>query len=267
MPHTAVSMAPNGPGILAMRHRGFDQDNPKWDLEKRAILLGYEVTGRDDSDGPNSVGHWKEDVDTRGDLNCANYWQSDDYSKRGVGCWSWGYPAVISEAGSRDPVQNTTGGQGDVTQTGGSGGKAKILPIGMGGNPDKRFKPKTPMIVQPEGQGGGDPDAQGAAGDPGNAGGAGAANSAGSGGQDPGTVDLGGGWQYNDGVLVYNGPSAGQVDSLSGFNGGYWSGGFVGFNGVNNIAGGGSGFAGFSGVRNLAGGGSGFPGFSYSRGR
>lgn len=270
MSHTAVSLSPNGPGMVPFRHRGFDEDTPKWDLHQRAILLGYEITGRDDKDTATSVGAWKEDVDTRGDLNCANYWQAD-YSQRPVGCWGFGYASVIKSSGSAPP--NTTGGAGDVTQTA-NNSSPQVLPIGKGGEPDTRFKPKTPLIIQPEGSPGDDPRSPNA-GMGGDAGQNGAAGDAGGSGN--GAVDLGGGWYYQDGAVAYLGPTAQTTDSISGFNGGYW-GGSIGFNfsgnGFNNstssltgIPGVGfrSGFAGFSGVRNFFGGG-GSIGFTYQGG-
>lgn len=267
--HTAVSLSPNGPGMLAFRHRGFDQDNPAWDLHMRAAILGYEITGRDDSDTNTSVGAWKEDADTRGDLNCANYWQAD-YDKRKVGCWGFGYAAVIQE--TQDAVQGSTGpslyGNSDQTQTGMK--KSKVLPIGQEGKADKRFKPKNPIFLQPEDEAGDDPDSpNGGMHDDGN--GDGGAN----GGEDPnGVTDLGNGWVYQDGVIAYVGPSP-NVDSLSGFNGGYWSGGFNQFtyggsnstSALTGIPGVGfsSGFPGFSGVNNtFTNGGS--IGFSFSNG-
>lgn len=231
--HTAVSLSPNGPGMLAFRHRGFDQDNPAWDLHMRAAILGYEITGRDDSDTNTSVGAWKEDADTRGDLNCANYWQAD-YDKRKVGCWGFGYAAVIQE--TQDGGQGSTGpslfGNSDTTQTGGK--KSKVLPIGQSGKADQRFKPKSPIFLQPEDEAGDDPNGQdGGMNDDGN--GDGGAN----GGDDPnGVTDLGNGWVYQDGVIAYVGPST-NVDSLSGSNNGYWGTGSIGFSGVSNFLSGG----------------------------
>lgn len=269
MAHTAVSLSPNGPGMFPFRHRGFDQDSPSWDLQMRAAILGYEITGRDDNDTKTSVGAWKEDPDTRGDLNGANYWQAD-YSKRPVGCWGFGYPSVI---------QSSPSGGHDVDTRVAGANSPKVLPIGQDGKPDQRFKPKNPLIIQPEGAPGDDPSSptagMGVGGDAGAAGGAGEAG--GKGGDGGGAIDLGGGWYYQDGAIAYLGPSAGQVDSLSGFNNGYW-GGSIGFNftgnGFNNstssltgIAGIGfhSGFAGFGGVRNFFGNG-GSIGFSFSGG-
>jgi hypothetical protein len=220
--------------MFPFRHRGFDQDSPSWDLHQRAAVLGYEITGRDDKDTPTSVGAWKEDTDTRGDLNCANYWQAD-YSKRPVGCWGFGYASVIDTKGTG----GTSSGTVD-TQTAGSS-NPKVLPLGQNGNKDTRFNPKYPIIVQPEGSSGDDPNSPnaGMGGDPGNGGAGGQAgnNGDGSGDNGGGSQDLGGGWQYQDGALAYFGPTSQTTDSLSGFNGGYW-GGSIGFkftgNGFNN---------------------------------
>jgi hypothetical protein len=255
MPNIGDSRSPQGPGIIPFRHRGFDDDSPAFDLDKRIGVVGLEITGRDDNQTPNSIGNYKEDVDTRGDLNCANYWQSADYSKRGVGCWGFGYASVVSKSAS-GASPNTTGGQGDTTQVQGKG-KMEVLPLGKQGKKDDRFQPKNPIVVKPMGSPGGDPNAPGVGGDPGNSGQAG--NAGQNPGADPGAnggaVDLGGGWQYIDGAIAYNGPTAQTTDSLSGSNGGYWGGGigfsFSGGGGVANLAGGGSGFAGFSGVKNF----------------
>lgn len=254
MSHTAVSLAPNGPGMFPFRHRGFDQDSPSWDIHQRAAILGYEITGRDDKDTPTSVGAWKEDTDTRGDLNCANYWQAD-YSQRPVGCWGFGYASVIQTTGTGNNVDTQVQGQNNP----------KVLPIGKNGNPDKRFKPKQPLILQPEGSGGGDPDSPNAGmnGDAGANGANGLPGSNGGGANDSGaSVDLGGGWVYQDGAIAYLGPSPGQMDSLSGFNGGYFGGSGMGFNGIpaNNFS---SGFPTFSGVPSFFGSG-GSIGVSYS---
>jgi hypothetical protein len=263
--HTGVSLAPTGPGILPFRHRAFDQDSPPWDLHQRAALLGFEITGRDD-DGPTSVGAFKEDVDTRGDLNCANYWQAD-YQQRPVGCWGFGYASVIKSAGS-NPSQNTTGGAGDVTQTNGGNQQQQVLPLGQNGSPDNRFKPKTPIIVQPEGSPGGDPNGGGVNGDNGALGAAGDPGGAGA-YTDPNTnIDLGNGWSYQNGVIVNTGGFSTNVDSLSGFNqgrGGYFSGGFTGFQGVGSYFGGSFG-ATFSGVGSYFGTGGRGLGFSLSGG-
>jgi hypothetical protein len=261
--------------MFPFRHRGFDQDSPAWDLHQRAAILGYEITGRDDKDTPTSVGAWKEDTDTRGDLNCANYWQAD-YSQRPVGCWGFGYPSVIKSSSS--------GGGHDVDTRVQGQNSPKVLPIGQSGNPDTRFNPKSPLIIQPEGSAGDDPASPtaGMGGDQGPGGAGGAAGGKGGGGDGSGgdsgaQVDLGGGWVYQDGAIAYLGPAPGQVDSLSGFNQGYW-GGSIGFNfsgnGFNNSLSGltgipgigfSSGFAGFSGVKNFFGQG-GSIGFTYRGG-
>lgn len=234
--------------MLAFRHRGFDQDTPQWDLHQRAALLGFEITGRDDKDTATSVGAWKEDPDTRGDLNCANYWQAD-YSQRPVGCWAFGYPSVIKTTGG----SNNSAGVVDTRVQGQGGGTSKVLPIGKSGNPDTRFQPKQPLIIQPEGSGGADPDNPnaGANGDTGANGANGLPGANGTTGDSGAQIDLGGGWVYQDGAIAYVGPSAGQVDSLSGFNGGYFS-GSIGFSGVpaSNFS---SGFPSFGGVTNFFG--------------
>lgn len=257
MAHTAVSLSPNGPGMFPFRHRNFDQDSPAWDLHMRAAMLGFEITGRDDTDTPTSVGAWKEDPDTRGDLNCANYWQAD-YSKRPVGCWSFGYASVIDTKGSG----GTSSGTVDTQVSGSS--NPKVLPLGSGGNKDTRFNPKTPLIVQPEGAAGDDANSPNAGMGGDNAANGGAGPAGNSGGSDPaggGSVDLGGGWVYQDGVIAYLGPSSGSVDSLSGFNGGYW-GGSLGFNfsgnGFNNS------LSGLTGIQGIGFGGS--LGFKFSGG-
>lgn len=255
--HTGTSLSPSGPGMLPFRHRGFDQDSPSWDIHQRAALLGYEITGRDDSDTPTSVGAWKEDTDTRGDLNCANYWQAD-YSKRTVGCWGFGYASVVDTKGTGGTSPGTVD-----TRTAGSD-NPKVLPLGQSGNKDTRFKPKNPIIVQPEGASGDDPNSPNA-GMNGDAGANGANGQPGSNadpnGDNGGQVDLGNGWVYQDGAIAYLGPSPGQVDSLSGFNGGYW-GGSLGFNfsgnGFNNS------LSGITGIPGIGWGGS--IGFRFSGG-
>lgn len=219
MPKTGVSLSPKGPGILALRHRGYDQDSPSWDLDKRAALLAFEITGRDDNQNPNSIGHWKEDPDTRGDINGANYWQSD-YDKRPVGMWHFGMASVISKSPGASGAANTTGGEGDTTQVQQSGGGSmEVLPVGKSAQPDQRFKSKKPMTLQPEGSAGGDPNSPAAQGQ-----GPGGPN---ANGMDPnGVTNLGNGWFYQDGALAYLGPGApGNFDSLSGYNGGYFGGG------------------------------------------
>lgn len=283
MPKTGISLSPQGPGMLAFRHRDFDSDSPNWDLDKRAAILGFEITGRDDNQQPNSIGHWKEDPDTRGDLNLANYWQAK-YDERPVGMWHFGAASLISSSAGGKPAANTTGGAGDVTQTAPSGGSIEVLPVGKGAAPDTRFKPKNPMTLQPEGGADGDPDSPNAQGAHGEAGAAGEAGGAGAEGNN--VVDLGNGWFYQDGAIAYLGPSRGGVDSLSGFNGGYHGGGLgFGFNplegtGIGGLSAGqhlgasfsfggngstasltgiagigfGSGFAQFGGVRNFFGG-------------
>lgn len=256
--HTAISLAPNGPGILPFRHRGYDQDQPPWDLHQRAALLGYEITGRDDSNTATSVGAWKEDTDTRGDLNCANYWQAD-YSQRAVGCWGFGYASVVQSQSS--------GGNNVDTRT---SQPTNVLPLGMNGNPDSRFMPKTPIVAKPEGSPGGDPNAQGATppgGDPGASGGA----------MDPnGVIDLGNGWQYQNGLIVQTGSSGpsygnGYAGTLNPFGGGTFN--PLGGTGIGGLSPG-QGFSGFSygGGQSLTGipgvgFGSGFPGFSYGGGQ
>jgi hypothetical protein len=267
-----------------MRHRDFDKDSPSWDLDKRAALLGFEITGRDDNQSPNSIGHWKEDPDTRGDINCANYWQAD-YDKRPVGCWAFGYASLISSSkGKKTEGANggDFGGGGDGpgrTQTGSSSGSIEVLPVGAGATPDQRFKPKTPLTLQPEGSSQADPKspaAQGAQGQPGDAG---VPGSPGGANGTPGP-----------------GVRGGSVDSLSGFNGGYHGGGLgFGFNplegtGIGGLSPGqhlgasfsfggnsstaaltgiagigfGSSFASFSGVRNFFAGSGGGVGFSFT---
>jgi hypothetical protein len=239
--------------MFPFRHRGFDQDSPPWDLHQRAAILGYEITGRDDNDTKTSVGAWKEDTDTRGDLNCANYWQAD-YSQRPVGCWGFGYPSVIkSSSGGGGGNDVDTRVQGQQQQN-----NQKVLPIGQSGKPDTRFTPKSPLIIQPEGAAGSDPGGPlaGMEGDGGDAGGAGGNGDGGA------QIDLGGGWVYQDGAIAYLGPGPGQVDSLSGFNGGYWGGSGVGFsfsgNGFNNS------LSGLTGIPGIGRGGS--LGFSFSGG-
>lgn len=266
MPNIGDSRSPQGPGIIPFRHRGFDDDTPAWDLDKRIGIVGLEITGRDDNQTPTSLGNYKEDVDTRGDLNCANYWQSD-YQKRPIGCWGFGYASVVTKSSSGTP-NNTTGGSGDTTQTQGQR-VMEVLPIGKKGKKDDRFKPKNPMVIEPVGGAGGDPNAPGNSGDPGNSGASGTpginpgADPSANNGQ---SIDLGGGWQYIDGAVGYFGPTSQTTDTLSGFNGGYWGGSigfsFTGGGGVATLAGGGSGFAGFGGIRNFFGGSS-FPAFTY----
>lgn len=279
MAHVATSMAPNGPGILPMRHRGFDQDNPSWDIHMRAAMLGFEVTGRDDNQTQTSVGAWKEDPDTRGDLNCANYWQAD-YGQRPVGCWGFGYASVIQKSANSG---TTTGqsfyGNSDTTKT--ENGSPEVIPIGQGGQADTRFKTKKPIILQPEGEAQADPNSPSAGAGAGGAGGANGPagpNGPGNGGgadpaknNDNGIVDLGGGWVYQDGAIAYQGPSR-NVDSLSGMNPGkgftqFTYGGSNSTSALTGMQGVGfhTGFAGFSGVRNFFGGG-GSVGFSYSGG-
>lgn len=251
MPNVSDFRSPQGVGAIPFRHRGYDGDSPAWDLDKRVGWYGIEITGRDDNQTPTSIGNYKEDVDTRGDLNCANYWQAD-YGQRGIGCWGFGYASVISgSAGASSTTGQSFYGNADTTQTQGS---VKVLPIGQSGKPDSRFKPKSPMILQPEGSAGGDPNGPG--GDTG-----GGPPGAGGGDGSDGPIDLGGGWVYQDGAMVYNGPKAGGVDSFSGFNGGYFGGGFNQFNyGGNGST---SSLTGLQGV----GFNTGFAGFSYGGNR
>lgn len=223
MPNVSDFRSPQGVGAIPFRHRGYDGDSPAWDLDKRVGWYGIEITGRDDNQTPTSIGNYKEDVDTRGDLNCANYWQAD-YGQRGIGCWGFGYASVVTGSASSP---NTTGGAGDQTQT---RQKMQVLPFGQGAKADPRFQPKTPMVPQPEGAAGADPNSPAAAAPGGGPAGAAALAGQGGGAGNDGPIDLGGGWIYQDGALVYNGPRAGGVDSLSGFNGGYFGGGFNQFN-------------------------------------
>lgn len=242
-------MSPSGPGFLAFRHRGFDTDSPAWDLDKRLILAGGEFTGRDDNQSPSSIGHLKEDPNTRGDLNCANYWQSD-YSKRPVGCWAFGYASIINgETGTPTGPPGTIAspGNGVATTTGQGGGGAtpgniSVSPVGMNAQIDSRFNPKTPLIMQPEGSADGDPNSPGVngpGGAPGAGGQAGGGGQSGAPGDNSAATNLGNGWQYQDGALAYFGPTAQTTDSLSGYNGGYFGGSFgVSFSGVGSYFGG-----------------------------
>lgn len=178
MPNVADWRSPSGPGVFPMRHRGFDTNNPPFDVNGRAGMAGFEILDRDDNATPNSIGHWKEDQDTRGDLNVANYWQSD-YTQRGTGCWAWGgFGCIVSKssAGSSTPSGNrpsvpsvSPGGSSVVagrnaptspgsTQVMQKPTAMEVMPIGQGGQMDTRFKAKTPMTLQPEGQAMGDPN-------------------------------------------------------------------------------------------------------------
>lgn len=91
MPYIGDSRRPRGPGILPLQDFGFHGKDP----HERGALLAVRLDGR--LDGAGELGHWVEDVDSRGDVGGGLFWSP---ASRATGAWQFAWPAKIPRSGT-----------------------------------------------------------------------------------------------------------------------------------------------------------------------
>lgn len=150
--HIASWGEPNGTGILPLQHEGFDQQG--WSIPFRAGIHCVKITGREDTE--DGIGNWKYEPDSQGDLVGGNVWYAD-YAKRPNSGWAFAWPAAITAQSKSKNVATPGRGGGQGVRR--SSQNSEALPLGAGGTPDKRFKPKQIRIPFLAGKAGKDPAA------------------------------------------------------------------------------------------------------------